>query len=118
MTGYERQQAIRAKCFHPSGFFVKFNKTDVEQSIPDRFEQIAAKYPARLAVKTKTCALTYQALNEMANRIARAILPYGEKCEEPVAVLLQKSAPAIGTILGVLKAGKMYLVLDASFPSE
>ena len=34
------QEAIRAKCFHPTGKFVEFTKTEVEQSIPERFEKI------------------------------------------------------------------------------
>jgi hypothetical protein len=37
------QQAIRDKCFHPSGKFVEFPKEEVEQSIPERFEKLAAK---------------------------------------------------------------------------
>ena len=34
------QQAIRDKCFHPSGTFVEFPIEDVETSIPARFEKI------------------------------------------------------------------------------
>ena len=34
------QEAIRAKCFHPSGTFVEFPIEDVETSIPARFEKI------------------------------------------------------------------------------
>ena len=48
------QQAIRAKCFHPTGTFIEFEKEEIEQSIPDRFEEQVSKYPNRLAVKTCT----------------------------------------------------------------
>ena len=41
------QEAIRAKCFHPSGTFVEFPIEDVETSIPTRFE-IVRLYPERL----------------------------------------------------------------------
>jgi len=37
------QEAIRAKCFHPSGAFVEFANEEVEQSIPERFEKIVAQ---------------------------------------------------------------------------
>ena len=30
------QEAIRAKCFHPSGTFVEFPKEEIEQSIPGK----------------------------------------------------------------------------------
>ena len=39
------QEAIQAKCFHPTGRFVEFTKDEVDQSIPGRFEQIVAKSP-------------------------------------------------------------------------
>ena len=41
------QEAIRAKCFHPTGTFVEFKEEDIDQSIPERFEQMVAKYRDR-----------------------------------------------------------------------
>jgi len=66
------QEAIRQKCFHPSGSFIEFRKEEIEQSIPSRFEKIARKYPDRIAVKTESHVLTYAELNATANRVARA----------------------------------------------
>lgn len=72
------QEAIRAKYCHPMGSFAEFTKEEVEQSIPDRFEQQVAKYADRIAVKTKVDALTYAELNQAANRVAHAILDQSE----------------------------------------
>jgi hypothetical protein len=47
------QEAIRAKCFHPTGTFVEFEKERVEQSIPQRFDRIVRQHPEWIAVKTK-----------------------------------------------------------------
>lgn len=110
------QQSIRSKCFHPSNSFVEFKKEEIEQSISDRFEQIARMFPDHLAVKTSTDELTYGALNNFANCVAQTILARSEKREEPVALLLEKGAPLIAAILGVLKAGKIYVPLDRSYP--
>jgi non-ribosomal peptide synthetase component F len=60
------QQAIRDKCFHPTGTFVEFPKEEIEQSIPERFEKIVRLYPDRIAVKTANQAWTYAELNGMA----------------------------------------------------
>lgn len=46
------QEAIRAKCFHPTGAFVEFKREEVEQSIPDRFEQMVRLHPQSLALKS------------------------------------------------------------------
>src|ERR1700724_1601139 len=83
------QQAIRAKCFHPTGTFVEFKKEEIEQSIPERFEKIVRIYPDRTAVRTKDKSFTYAELDQASNRIASAIL---EKCAEgnnPVAILME-----------------------------
>src|SRR5580765_6517085 len=78
------QEAIRAKCFHPTGTFVEFKQEEIEQSIPERFEKIVRRYPDRLAVKMGDCALTYCELNQAANRIARGILDRQGLRQEPV----------------------------------
>ena len=106
-----RQQAVREKCFHPSGTFVEFTKEEIEQSIPERFEKIVRMYPNRIAVKTRQHELTYDMLNRAANRIARTILAHLGEGEEPVALLFEHEAILIAVILGVLKAGKIYMCL-------
>ncbi len=110
------QRAIRDKCFHPTGRFVEFKREEIEQSIPDRFEQMVRKYPDRIAVKTQHHTLTYGELNKAANRVAHLILMQRGRGEEPIALLLEKGAPLISTIFGILKAGKIYIPLDPSDP--
>jgi amino acid adenylation domain-containing protein len=112
------QQAIRAKCIHPSGRFLVFPKEDVELSMPARFEKIAARYGHRTAVKRGNQALTYQDLNQAANRLAHAIVAQRGKVQEPIALLMEHDIPLFVAILGVLKAGKICLVLDPSFPKD
>jgi len=112
----EDQQAIRARCFHPTGTFTEFRPEEIEQSIPNRFEQQVAKYPERIAVKSKNYTLTYDTLNKTANHVAHAILAQRGEGEEPIALLLENDAPMIASVLGVLKAGKMYVPLDPGFP--
>jgi amino acid adenylation domain-containing protein len=111
-----QQQAIRDACVHPTGTFIAFSPEAIEQSIPARFEQQVARYPERLAVKSRHQALTYTALNQMANRVARAILARCGVGAEPIALLLEQGAPAIAALLGILKAGKFYVPMDPTYP--
>jgi non-ribosomal peptide synthetase component F len=110
------QQAIRDKCFHPSGKFIVFPKEDVETSIPERFEKIVGRFPDRLAVKMRNRTLTYRELNHAANRVAHAILAQRGETQEPIALLMEHDVPLIAAIVGVVKAGKICVVLDPSFP--
>ena len=110
------QEAIRAKCFHPSRRFEEFPIEDVEKSIPDRFEKIVRRYPDRIAVKARDHAVTYAELNAMANRLARTMSERSSTIAEPVGVLVDQSVSLMAVMLGVLKAGKFFVLLDPSFP--
>ena len=94
--------------------FIEFKKEDIEQSIPNRFEQQVNRHPNQIAVKTKNQKITYEQLNNMANRLAYAIR--SQLGKEPIVLLLEKDASLIATMLGVLKVGKIYVPLDTSFP--
>lgn len=87
-----------------------------ELSIPRRFEWCVAQDPDRLAVKTQRQALTYDALNRAANRVGRALLESPASTAHPVALLLESDAPMIAAMLGVLKAGQVYVPLDPLAP--
>ena len=111
------QEAIRAKCFHPRGTFIEFAKEEVEQSIPERFEKMVRESPNRIAVKARDQSLTYAELNSMTNQLARTIVARRGPGEEPIGLLLAKGVPLVVAVFGVLKAGKMYVLLDPSHPT-
>lgn len=100
----------------PAKAFVPFSREEIEQSLSSRFEKQARLYPDRLAVKTSEHTWTYDTLNRTANRIAHAILARDGKGRTPVVILIEQSAPHIAAILGVLKAGKIFVPLDPSHP--
>src|SRR5262245_830700 len=110
------QLAVRARCVHPTGTFVDSKEEEVEQSIPQRFEKIVAKFQNHVAVKTSKQTLTYEELNHAANRLAYVILKRRGKENERVALLMEQSASLIAAMLGILKAGKTYVPLDCHYP--
>ena len=91
-------------------------KEEFERSIPDRFEEHVRKHPDRLAFKTTKDALTWDALNRAANRVARAILGACEGRGKPIALLLDREASTMAATLGVLKAKSFYVPLSPSHP--
>src|ERR1700752_1960572 len=103
------QQAIRAKCFHPTGTFEEFKEEEIEQSISERFEKIVRKYPENIAVKDQNQTLTYKDLNDAANRIAKAILEGSGASEDPIVLLLENDAVMISAIFASINSGKMYV---------
>jgi amino acid adenylation domain-containing protein len=96
--------------------FACFSREEVEQSIQARFERQARLSPGQIAVADAESTFSYRDLNGLANRIARAILAVRGTGPEPVALLVGSGVPVVAAMLGVLKAGKFYVVLDASQP--
>ena len=96
--------------------FTRFDKGEIEQSIPDRFAAQVKKYPKKTAVKSRNYEWSYEELNRAANRVAHAILNACGEGQERVALLFEHDAPMIAGLLGTLKAGKTYVPLDPLCP--
>src|SRR5215469_1450144 len=62
--------------------------------------------------------LTYTELNGKANQLAHFLRAWGVQAETPVAICCERSFDLIIGILGILKAGGVYVPLDASYPRE
>lgn len=95
-----------------------FTDDQIEQSIPDRFEIQVALYGDRLAIRSEINSYTYDELNRVANRLARRILKLRGDAVEAVALMFEHDAGVLAAMLGVLKTGKFYLVLDSSYPKD
>ena len=111
-------EIIRGDQVRPTNSFNEFPKEEIQQSIPNCYEQIVRLHSKRLAVKTRNVSLSYFELNQIANRVARTILSVRGEGQEPVALLLDHDAPIIAAILGTLKAGKICVPLDPSHPRD
>jgi len=69
-------------------------------------------------VKVGDETLTYQDLNQAANRLAHSIIAQRGTAQETIALLMEQKLSLFVAIMGVLKAGKICLVLDPSFPKD
>ena len=102
----------------PPKNYVRFQKEDIEQSIPKRFEQQVAKYPNHIAVKNHNRELTYRSLNNLSNRVAHTILHRRGESSEPIILLLHQGIELISSIIGALKANKFYVPVDPTYPQR
>jgi amino acid adenylation domain-containing protein len=101
----------------PTNPYMEFCRSEIEQSIAARFEKQVVQHRHRLALRTCGYELTYNELNNLANRIAHSIRQSSVREIGAVALLLDHDAPLIAAILGILKAGRFYVALDPSQPS-
>ena len=107
--------SIPNQATHP---FIQFKDEEVEQSIPERFEQQVRAYGDRLAIKSDEVSFTFHQLNQTANRLRRELWSRRGDQVEPIALVFDHGAAVLAAMLGVLKAQKFYLVLDAGYPRD
>ncbi|MGY0491039.1 non-ribosomal peptide synthetase [Streptomyces sp. WG-D5] len=91
--------------------------------LPDRrvhelFEERVAEHPDAPAVADADRVWTYAELDARANQVGRALLARGLRPEGVVAVVMERGLDWAAAVLGVLKAGGVYLPVEPHFPAE
>jgi aspartate racemase len=80
------------------------------------FEKQAGRTPDAIAVVYNNKRVSYGELNRRANQIAHHLISLGVGPEVRVGICLQRSVDMVATLLGILKAGAVYVPLDADYP--
>jgi amino acid adenylation domain-containing protein len=101
---------------------VDWNNTQVEfpfdKCFAQLFEQQVITTPTAIAVECAGKQLTYQQLNDRANRWARHLVKLGVQTETIVALLGDRNIDFLTAILAVFKAGGAYLPLNPVHPID
>lgn len=82
-------------------------------------EASAARVPDRIAVvDVDGTALTFEELDDRAERVAAFLRSRGVRPGDRVGLILSKGAAALAVMFGALKAGAAYVPIDAGAPTE
>ena len=93
-------------------------------AIHDIFAANADRYPERLCVKetaygsTSQREFTYRQINEASNIIAHHLIKSGVQRGEVVMIYAHRGVDLVVAVLGVLKAGATFSVLDPLYPPD
>ncbi|MGY1919684.1 amino acid adenylation domain-containing protein [Pseudomonas tolaasii] len=90
----------------------------VGQTLHGAFEVQAERQPHGIAVQQGDEALTYQQLNQRANRLAHHLLTLGVQPDDRVALCCRRGPQMLVGLLGILKAGAGYVPVDPLYPAE
>ncbi|MFD0263005.1 amino acid adenylation domain-containing protein [Kitasatospora indigofera] len=89
-----------------------------EGTLVSRIAERAAACPDATAVVAEGRTLTYRALAERSDALARTLRAAGAGPDRVVGVAVPRSAELMVALLGVLKSGAAYLPLDADHPVD
>src|SRR5215213_10270499 len=94
------------------------SKYERDQCVHQLVELQAARRSDALAVVHGEKQIRYGELNHRANQLAHYLRRRGVGLETRVGVLMERSAEWIVALLGILKAGGVYVPLDGSYPTQ
>ena len=101
---------------------VQFNATEVnynlDQTLHGLFEAQVVRTPQAVAVKAGEHTLSYQQLNERANRLAHHLRDGGVRPDARVGICVERGLDMVIGLFAILKAGGAYVPLDPAYPPE
>ncbi len=90
-----------------------------DKTVVDLFREQAATKPHNIAIVFEEENLTYQQLNELSDKLAKALKHnYSIAANTIVGILLTRSEKTIIAMLGILKAGAAYVFIDPEYPQS
>jgi amino acid adenylation domain-containing protein/non-ribosomal peptide synthase protein (TIGR01720 family) len=99
-----------------------FNATAVaypkDKNIVSLIEEQVASSPKATALVFENEQLTYGELNKRSNQLAHYLQKKGVKAETLVPICVERSLEMVIGILGILKAGGVYVPIDPDYPAD
>ena len=90
----------------------------VEFALHQLFEQQAERTPDAVACEFEDQQITYRALNQRANQLARFLQHRGIGPGQCVGIFVERSLDMMVGLLGIQKSGAAYVPLDPAYPTE
>lgn len=107
-----------AQQMFPNGSASSAEVSSAAQLLHSCFEEQVLRSPYRVAAAFEGKELTYETLNQQANRLAHYLRRFGAGPEVLVGLCVERSLEMLVGILGILKAGAAYVPMDPSYPPE
>jgi amino acid adenylation domain-containing protein len=86
--------------------------------LPQLLKKSAQAFPEKVAVWARGRSLSYRELEEGSNQLAHLLGKLGVKKGDRVGLFFPKSVESVISMLGVLKAGGVYVPLDPQAPAS
>ena len=88
------------------------------QSIHDRLTLNAVRQPEAIALWDGATSWTYADVEKASNRLARHLRDQGVDSGDRVVIYAHRSAPLVVAVMGVLKAGAVFMCMDPAYPEQ
>ncbi|QKS46079.1 amino acid adenylation domain-containing protein [Paenibacillus cellulosilyticus] len=101
---------------------IDFNQTELayekSKTLHELFEEQVLRTPGHHAVTFNQEHMTYEALNQRANQLARTLRKGNTSGARIIGIMVSRKPEMLIAILAVLKSGYAYLPIDPEYPLE
>lgn len=94
------------------------NVQPIETTLLELFKRQTEERPKQKAVTAKDGSYTYEELDRASDQIAFYLMEQGIQAEEIVGILLQRSRLVPAAMLGIVKAGGAFVLMDQAYPKN
>ncbi|MDR5002044.1 hybrid non-ribosomal peptide synthetase/type I polyketide synthase [Brevibacillus parabrevis] len=98
-----------------------YNDTAVDiasKTLHGLFEETVAQTPFAVAIEDGETQITYEALNERANKVASCLRHIGVAPGDLIGVIAKREIATFAYLLGILKSGAAYVPIDPDYPAD
>ncbi|OOM76971.1 gramicidin S synthase 2 [Clostridium puniceum] len=100
----------------------EFNDTQCKYpsnaSVIDVFKEVVNNHPNSIALINRTEKISYKKLDKQSDYVMNMLLKKGIEKEDKVSIFMDKSSKIISVIIGILKAGAVYVPIDIKSPKQ
>lgn len=100
----------------------QINQTEVSYSddkcVHHLIEDVACRYPDKIALKYEEQAVSYAELNQRGNQIANHLTELGVQAGDFVGLCAARGIELISAFLGIMKTGAAYIPMSIDFPED
>ncbi|UHA60728.1 amino acid adenylation domain-containing protein [Metabacillus litoralis] len=123
MTTLVKQKPVKVLSVEDENLWSGINHTDqffpTNIGLHNVFVETATMYPEHIAVSDgRDRTITFKALDEKSNMVANYLISQGIRIGDYISVFMDRSIEAIIAMLGVMKAGAVYVPLTPENPEE
>ncbi|GHO64159.1 hypothetical protein KSC_030510 [Ktedonobacter sp. SOSP1-52] len=109
----KEEQEQQLVCWNRAGHL-----SSLKRCVHQFFEQQVEQTPEAIALVQGEHELSYEELNQRANRLAHYLSIQGVGPEVRVGICLERSLEMVISVLGILKAGGAFVLFDPTYPRE
>lgn len=115
LTPIEKRQVLN-QWSKPKYPFVP--ELDINMAVPDLFSAMVKKFPNATAITYQDQIVTYQQLDDHANRLAEYLTRTHIQKGNTIAVLMERTPALLVAMLGIFKLGAIYVPINPKYPDD